>query len=189
MVVDLPAPLGPNRPKNSPSGIARSIPRTAGISPSIDMKVLLSPTGWTTHTVTSDISQLRHRPARDDGPRDRPPPTAADPARVPARVLGRRPRRPRQPRRCSAFGSAHGVAALGRRPATRRATRPTNQANPTKPRPEGGPVPLPGGRRTDSGRSGGASPHCGEIPASLFLDPCLDRLPADPRSEENPSAQ
>ena len=33
MVVDLPAPFGPRRPKNSPCGMSRSMPRTASTSP------------------------------------------------------------------------------------------------------------------------------------------------------------
>ncbi len=37
MVVDLPAPLGPSRPKNSPCGTSRSMPRTASTSPRDDL--------------------------------------------------------------------------------------------------------------------------------------------------------
>ena len=33
IVVDLPAPLGPSRPKNSPPLTSRSMPQTAGTSP------------------------------------------------------------------------------------------------------------------------------------------------------------
>jgi hypothetical protein len=40
IVVDLPAPFGPSRPKNSPAATCRLMPRTAGTSPREVVSVL-----------------------------------------------------------------------------------------------------------------------------------------------------
>src|SRR6185503_11943684 len=67
MVVDLPAPLGPSRPRQMPRGTSRSSPSTAVIEPNR----LTTPRSWMAGVLTVPTLRDRDREAAPRGSGDR----------------------------------------------------------------------------------------------------------------------